>query len=1400
DYPYESVFQRFICKIIDSFYKIQIVGEFLQNADDAGAKVFRVTVDERSMNRNESLLTKEMAIWQGPAIWIYNDAMFDEHDFNSLLNIHEGGKRDDSTKIGKFGIGFNSCFHFTDVPSFVSGEYISFLDPHEKFLPKQRGIQINFLEDENFRKLFNDQLASYIGIEGCRFDKKYEGTLFRLPLRVHPSEICDEILNTSDVLNFLEKLKLNAISELIFFRNIQFFEVRKLVKTSQPDQTVSLWKIDMTNNSKEVHEKRYHTNEGFTSFCLNIEFKDGIKKESTKLWQVCIGGVSFESAELTKFAKNHRMLLRGGVAASLPSHLTERPLDGRLYCYLPLPQVTHLPVHLNGDWAISSDRSTVLLDDDSFAEMDKSKLSWNRHLLLEVLPKIYAKFLVDVVDYLINNDIHHKQILEYLWPLPRSKEKLATYVVEFGMEVLKNLPIDKPLFQSANGNGSYVTLQESFFDSDAFIIKILSENSNAKCVHLSSKMLDDLKNAGVEWAPIPAKLVRENLRNIDLPFNFNYDQLIKLLLFILEDDDYEDLHDINLIPLADNSWGKFDRRSRQRYIVTSEERNLVPNADLSNFVNDKYRKNNKLKEIFEKIEFQQKTNIRKFNAASLGFLLKYEIPFGKKITNWNPESTDIPNKIWLDKIWKFILESNASLDIFWEYPMLEVIRPTKELTFLDSRQPLMELPKNDMMHYEGLINILETLEIKFTDRSWDEKLRDYIYKWTPETVLKSVCLADQNGRNFNFLNNKFKAKVMRKFIIENWNNFSLNIGALVKDEFKDILRKLPIWPTICGQRFASPVNGFLPPDGIEINSKNHPNKSFLKVKNESYKKVLKALDTPYVNLISYLQNYYEIPRENHEDHIKFIKSVLKSKEFNQIESWIKEKDIFPNKKTKKLKNARNLYDHRIHLFQITFEGSDLFLHDDILNDDYCFEIIKRMGFKHEVNQRTFLECAIKIVKYTHERKPPNNLLHRATTIVNYLYDNIDELGFSDVEWNELTTIPFVPAEMSIESPYLSNAKIPNKFECFDLLCLPRYKTIAFTQMAIFHNSVVPSSNSSIFTKFKNFGKPSAEYVLEHLREVASELIKSDQWVFEERLLRRIVDDIYTTLNEECEENNLSESEFYEGEKIFLNIYPNENGLEELKWVSADKLIIGASRLDQSFVKPSLAKYEKLLKTAGADEIKRPNIYDYIQVKQKNEDINFKAVNLVKSLQLLLEDESGNSLNDVIFTVDHFSPELKEKWEKFTNDYGEIHASRYVLAAASNHFKIAFSSSYKDGDPYKAARIPACDINPESFKVMLRYLYAMPLDTAINIKKNSSDNNTFNNIKTEDDYNDYYNNIDKEKEKQLTILMDFLKASDYYEIEDLKKDAIEKIISDGYVERSNVNYILEYANMHNSELL
>ena len=61
-------------------------------------------------------------------MWIYDDAQFSEEDFRNILNVGGATKKEKTDKIGSFGIGFNSVYHLTDVPSIVSGMYSTHID------------------------------------------------------------------------------------------------------------------------------------------------------------------------------------------------------------------------------------------------------------------------------------------------------------------------------------------------------------------------------------------------------------------------------------------------------------------------------------------------------------------------------------------------------------------------------------------------------------------------------------------------------------------------------------------------------------------------------------------------------------------------------------------------------------------------------------------------------------------------------------------------------------------------------------------------------------------------------------------------------------------------------------------------------------------------------------------------------------------------------------------------------------------------------------------------------------------------------------------------------------------------------------------------------------------------
>ena len=274
----------------------------------------------RYNNPKKYLFSDEMEDWQGPAVWIYNDAEFSDDDFRALIKLGIGGKsrdeNEDDTRIGRFGIGFNCAYHITDLPSLVSGEYIAFLDPHAKFLPtieypprRRKGILINFIK-EDFKNSFPDQCYPYetLGL-GCDFSKKFKGTLFRLPLRTKKlakeSKISDRLYDANEILRLFDKVKGNK--EILFLRNIESCSLQHM----RNDGSLQLiWQVQIKNTGvcRSIREKVDDSDRVY-----QLEMELDLAKQSKKIseiWLLCTGEqkkIKSEFKELKEFAKDKKI-------------------------------------------------------------------------------------------------------------------------------------------------------------------------------------------------------------------------------------------------------------------------------------------------------------------------------------------------------------------------------------------------------------------------------------------------------------------------------------------------------------------------------------------------------------------------------------------------------------------------------------------------------------------------------------------------------------------------------------------------------------------------------------------------------------------------------------------------------------------------------------------------------------------------------------------------------------------------------------------------------------------------------------------------------------------------------------------------------------------------------------
>ncbi|KAA1478275.1 ATPase domain of HSP90 chaperone/DNA topoisomerase II/histidine kinase, partial [Dentipellis sp. KUC8613] len=175
--------------------------ELLQNSDDAKATKQVILLDWRS-HLAQSLCNPILADKQGPALLAYNNGILSDSDWKGIRKIYESSKSDQSSKIGKYGQGFRSCYHVTDTPQILSGDHLVILDPQNQIHP-DGGVRLN-IADAAVK--FQDQFSVFdCLVPEDQRGRFFNGTIFRLPLRTTRSRIKDQTVDAKQIENLLHE-------------------------------------------------------------------------------------------------------------------------------------------------------------------------------------------------------------------------------------------------------------------------------------------------------------------------------------------------------------------------------------------------------------------------------------------------------------------------------------------------------------------------------------------------------------------------------------------------------------------------------------------------------------------------------------------------------------------------------------------------------------------------------------------------------------------------------------------------------------------------------------------------------------------------------------------------------------------------------------------------------------------------------------------------------------------------------------------------------------------------------------------------------------------------------------------------------------------------------------------
>ena len=401
-----------IRNIIDEYKDgLGIFKELIQNADDAQAKKICFLIDLRR-GKTSSLLSEGMKECQGPALWAYNDAPFQDKDFVNITKLAGRTKQVQLDKIGNFGQGFNSVYHVTEVPSFVSRNYVVIFDPHQTHLgnhiqdSSQPGIKIDFVKSQAVAT-FADQFQPYDKVFGCdmKMKKSFPGTLFRLPFRTkhqaRNSKIKNEPCDHRQIEKAVAEFKRQASEVMIFLNHVESIEVYRLPENStSPTQRSLQFRVTSKISSSIPAISQFELLKGSAAIageksvdeisktCSAIKSitVSGIESE-THRWLVCSAIGENAALSFSKSSRGQKLkaVPFAGVATKLEKSTdTPQTVKGKVFCFLPLPVATNLPFHVNGVFSVLSNRRGLCLHDYE-EEGTSFGAEWNKELVTDAV-------------------------------------------------------------------------------------------------------------------------------------------------------------------------------------------------------------------------------------------------------------------------------------------------------------------------------------------------------------------------------------------------------------------------------------------------------------------------------------------------------------------------------------------------------------------------------------------------------------------------------------------------------------------------------------------------------------------------------------------------------------------------------------------------------------------------------------------------------------------------------------------------------------------------------------------------------------------------------------------------------------------------------------------------------
>ncbi|CAH1788168.1 unnamed protein product [Owenia fusiformis] len=768
----------------------QILKEIIQNAEDAGATEIKFFLDTLPRETSGKLLKDGLKQFQGPALYVFNNAVFTKKDWEGIRSLGTSVKKDDPIKVGRFGLGFKSVFHITDLPSVLSQYQLMMIDPHQRFF-KQGTHSLYLNKKSGTSKKRSDRYSGHLEafkrvldhpeLNGAFDGEALEGTLFRFPIRLAPgpdemlSELTDQCYKMDEIRHLLESLKQDADLILLFMKTLNTIHVTILhdntngeaflkvsLKAGEADLDITKERADFLESIKD-RQLGNHSDTKYEpltmSAVISIQMEVLNEPEKHKMWLVSHYYAGSEvSVDLRNLIKDGKVGLIPLVGCAI--EITKEDVvkckqpAGHIFCVLPLPMTetspSGLPIHVNGYFALDQNRAHLKWPTVDQKEGSDPKLTWNMCLLTELLPQCYIQLILKAR----NLELQPALIYHMIADCDKVHDKWKIVIAKLFPQLYQNDII-------------YSAVQNKWVKTSDCVVDDLHSQPN----RVRDVLYDLLRKTGCNLAQIPAhvqngivtytglsltpispRYVREQMQAQPNTYKgLQKEDKHSLLSYLLQDEQFSALEGLELITLCDGTGAAFVKCTHSFphptpvYLPSIEKYPMAMFPNHQGFFMNTDDMDPCLVQKLHSVAQTCSTQLAEMTDSEARRLI-----FETEPESWKDETTiDLtPNQAkqniaWSDSVSNYIVNNRKGLDQFEHLHLIQQ-NSVKLIQLKKNSGILLEGKPQINSHLKRLLNGIGVTVINYLPKPWDSqeqklKSQSYIHSATPVGILQAIA-------------------------------------------------------------------------------------------------------------------------------------------------------------------------------------------------------------------------------------------------------------------------------------------------------------------------------------------------------------------------------------------------------------------------------------------------------------------------------------------------------------------------------------------------------------------------------------------------------------------------------------------------------------------------------------